>query len=169
MRKFLMIAACGALAACGSNEAETTTEPAEPMDTTVAQTDTASASQMAGTYEMTMEDGTVMRQQINADGTYVDSDVSGNELSRGTWRQQGDQLCLDEQQASVAVDAVDGIVLGGGHGALVVAVDDVEITVHVEIHHGGGPGDAGFARRQLDHRLHPFAHVDEGVATYVQE
>ena len=100
MRKFLIIAACGALAACGSNEAETTTEPAEPMETTVAQTDTASASQMAGTYEMTMEDGTVMRQQINADGTYVDSDVSGNELSRGTWRQQGDQLCLDEEGAA---------------------------------------------------------------------
>ena len=96
MKKFLIIAACGALAACGSNEAE---EPVEPIDTTTTQagtTDTATAGQMAGTYEMTMDDGTVVRQQVNADGTYVDTDLQGNELERGTWRQQGSQLCYDD-------------------------------------------------------------------------
>ena len=93
MRKMLIIAAFGALAACGSNEAE---EPVDTVDTTVAETDTASASQMAGTYEMTMDDGTVVRQNVNADGTYVDTDIDGNELERGTWRQQGDQLCYDD-------------------------------------------------------------------------
>ena len=92
-RIILTIAATGALAACGSNDAEETPTPAE---TTVATTDTASASQMAGTYEMTMEDGTVIRQQVNADGTYVDTDLEGNELERGTWRQEGNQLCLDD-------------------------------------------------------------------------
>ena len=95
MKKFLIIAACGALAACGSNEAE---EPVEPIDTTTqaGTTDTATAGQMAGTYEMTMDDGTVVRQQVNADGTYVDTDLQGNELERGTWRQQGSQLCYDD-------------------------------------------------------------------------
>ena len=93
MKKLMMIAACGALAACGSNEAE---ETPEPIDTTIGSTDTATASQMAGTYEMTMADGTVVRQQVNADGTYVDTDLEGNELERGTWRQQGNQLCYDD-------------------------------------------------------------------------
>ena len=95
MKKFLIIAACGALAACGSNEAE---EPVEPIDTTATAgtTDTATTSQMAGTYEMTMDDGTVVRQRVNADGTYVDTDMQGNELERGTWRQQGSQLCYDD-------------------------------------------------------------------------
>ena len=95
MKKFLIIAACGALAACGSNEAE---EPVEPIDTTATAgtTDTATTSQMTGTYEMTMDDGTVVRQRVNADGTYVDTDMQGNELKRGTWRQQGSQLCYDD-------------------------------------------------------------------------
>ena len=95
MKKFLIIAACGALAACGSNEAE---EPVEPIDTTATAgtTDTATTSQMTGTYEMTMADGTVVRQRVNADGTYVDTDMQGNELERGTWRQQGSQLCYDD-------------------------------------------------------------------------
>ena len=95
MKKFLIIAACGALAACGSNEAE---EPVEPIDTTATAgtTDTATTSEMTGTYEMTMADGTVVRQRVNADGTYVDTDMQGNELERGTWRQQGSQLCYDD-------------------------------------------------------------------------
>ena len=95
MKKFLIIAAYGTLAACGSNEAE---EPVEPIDTTstAGTTDTATNSQMTGTYEMTMDDGTVVRQRVNADGTYVDTDMQGNELERGTWRQQGSQLCYDD-------------------------------------------------------------------------
>ena len=98
MKKLMVVAACGLLAACGSNEAE---EPVEPIETTApaGTTDTATAGQMAGTYEMTMNDGTVVRQQVNADGTYVDTDMDGNELERGTWRQQGDQLCYDANGA----------------------------------------------------------------------
>ena len=98
MKRFLVVAACGFLAACGSNEAEQTVE-APTNATEVGTTDTASASQMAGTYEMTMEDGTVVRQQVNADGTYVETDLQGTELERGTWRQEGSQLCYDPQGA----------------------------------------------------------------------
>ena len=99
MHKIVFLAtATAALAACGSNEAE---EPVDPVETTApaGTTDTATAGQMAGTYEMTMDDGTVVRQQVNADGTYVDTDLEGNELERGTWRQQGDQLCYDANGA----------------------------------------------------------------------
>lgn len=63
----------------------------------VATTDTATASQMAGAYEVKMADGTVIRQTINADGTYVDADLKGTEIEKGTWRQTGDQLCYDPE------------------------------------------------------------------------
>lgn len=96
MKRLLIIAACGALAACGSNDAE---EAPAPVETQAGSTDTATTSQMTGTYEMTMEDGTTVRQQVNADGTYVDRDLQGNELERGTWRQEGEQLCYDPEGA----------------------------------------------------------------------
>ncbi len=101
MKKFLVIAACGALAACGSNDADENVDTVDTtVDTQAGTTDTASAGQMAGAYEMTMEDGTVVRQQINADGTYVDTDLEGNEVARGTWRQEGSQLCYDVEGAT---------------------------------------------------------------------
>ncbi|MBX7493200.1 hypothetical protein K3163_08260 [Qipengyuania sp. 1NDW9] len=95
MKNLMILAACGALAACGSNEAEAP----EPIETDVAVTDTATAEQVAGTYEVTMEDGTVVRQQVNADGTYVDTDLEGNVTESGSWRQAGDQLCYDPDGA----------------------------------------------------------------------
>lgn len=96
MKKFMIVAACAALAACGSNEeAETPVVTDATATAPAGTTDTATASQMAGTYEVTMDDGTVVRQTVNADGTYVDSDMQGTELDRGTWRQEGDQLCYD--------------------------------------------------------------------------
>lgn len=110
MKKIVLaLAATTALAGCGSNEAEA---PVEPADTTVAQTDTASAGQMAGTYEITESDGTVTRQEVNADGTYVDRDLDGNETERGTWRQSGDQLCYDAEG-----DAAEVCWIGGAPGA----------------------------------------------------
>ena len=109
MKKFLILAACGALAACGSNDAD---EAPEAIETDVAVTDTASADQMAGTYEVTAADGTVTRQTVNADGTYVDSDLEGNETQRGTWRQQGDQLCYDPDGPDV-----EECWIGGAPGA----------------------------------------------------
>ena len=89
MRKFMIVAACTALAACGSKE-----EPAPtPTETATASTDTATASQMAGDYEVRTANGTTITQTLNADGTYVDKDATGAETERGTWRQQGEQLC----------------------------------------------------------------------------
>ncbi|QZD89659.1 hypothetical protein K3148_12775 [Qipengyuania aurantiaca] len=127
MKKLMVVAACGMLAACGSNEAE---EPVEPIETTApaGTTDTATAGQMAGTYEMTMDDGTVVRQQVNADGTYVDTDLEGNELERGTWRQQGDQLCYDDAGADPEVCWTGGT--PGADGSFeATATDGTSITV----------------------------------------
>ena len=112
MKKLLLaFAATTALAACGSNKSEDTVEP---IETTVAETDTATASQMAGTYEVTAADGTVTRQTVNADGTYVDSDLEGNETQRGTWRQQGDQLCYDPDGPDVEECWIECAVRSGG-------------------------------------------------------
>lgn len=133
MKKFLIVAACGALAACGSNEAE---QPVEPVDTTATTqagtTDTATSSQMAGTYEMTMADGTVVRQRVNADGTYVDMDLQGTELERGTWRQQGAQLCYDDAGAGAeecwtgGTPAADGSFQATGADGTTITVRRVE-------------------------------------------
>ena len=128
MNKMIFLAtATAALAACGSNEAE---EPVEPIETTApaGTTDTATAGQMAGTYEMTMDDGTVVRQQVNTDGTYVDTDLEGNELERGTWRQQGDQLCYDDAGADPEVCWTGGT--PGADGSFeATATDGTSITV----------------------------------------
>lgn len=126
MKKLIILAACGALAACGSNEAE---EPAAPVETDVVTTDTASADQMAGAYEVTMEDGSVIRQQVNADGTYVDTDLEGNETERGTWRQQGEQLCYDPEGDAGETCWTGGV--PGPDGTFEASTTDGSITTTV--------------------------------------
>ena len=94
--KLFVAAATVALAACGSNE-EPAPEPldtATPADTTLGSTATGD---MTGTYEVQMADGSVTMQQINADGTYVDTMPDGTETERGTWRQDGSQMCFDPE------------------------------------------------------------------------
>ena len=91
MKKLLILAAVASLAACGSNE-EATVEPVETAD---AGMDATATGDMAGDYEIKLTDGTVVRQRINADGTYVDTTVDGTETERGTWRQDGDKMCFD--------------------------------------------------------------------------
>ena len=94
MKKLIILAATASLAACGGGAEETDMSNVDDTMGDTAVTDTAAPGQMAGTYESTADDGTVTMQQVNADGTYVDT-VDGEETERGTWRQQGDQLCYD--------------------------------------------------------------------------
>ena len=94
MKKLFILAATASLAACGGGAEETDMSNVDDTMGDTAVTDTAAPGQMAGTYESTADDGTVTMQQVNADGTYVDT-VDGEETERGTWRQQGDQLCYD--------------------------------------------------------------------------
>ena len=92
-RLFLTAAACAALAACG-NPAEEADQPVV-ADTPMAAPTTAN-NEMAGTYEVTMADGTVVTQTIRSDGTY--SDVADGEVTEaGTWRAEGQQLCYDPE------------------------------------------------------------------------
>ena len=72
MKQYLTLAGCLALAACGSNEAEDAA--AAPADVTVATPapDTVTPAAMAGTYEVTLPDGTVTMQTLSTDGTYED-------------------------------------------------------------------------------------------------
>ena len=108
MRNLIIVAAaCSALAACGSKE-----EPApEPVVTAEPDLGSTATGDMTGTYEIQMADGSVTRQTINADGTYVDTTVDGTETERGTWRQDGSQMCFDP-----AGDEAEACYAGGAPG-----------------------------------------------------
>ena len=98
--KYLLVAATAtlALAACGSNEEPAPAETDVTADVTAEPTmDATATGNVAGDYEIKLADGTVSRQRINADGTYVDTDLNGAETERGTWRQQGTQMCFDPE------------------------------------------------------------------------
>ena len=100
MKKLIAVAACAALAACGSNE--TAEEPVDGTFATGGTMDTGAAtpvdtSQIAGTYEMTAEDGTVMMRTVNANGTYTTTTTDGTAGETGTARMQGDAVCYDPE------------------------------------------------------------------------
>ncbi|MEZ5682338.1 MAG: hypothetical protein R3E14_13695 [Erythrobacter sp.] len=107
MKYTILLAATVALAACGSKE-EAPVEPVETADTTMEATATGD---MAGVYEVKMADGTVVRETINSDGTYVDATLEGAETERGTWRQDGDKMCFDPEG-----DAPEACFAGGAPG-----------------------------------------------------
>lgn len=91
MRKMLFVAAgLAALSACGSRE-KTQAEPISSSDTPVK----TAADDVSGEYEVISADGSIARQRINANGTYVESDANGAETETGTWKQQGKQMCFD--------------------------------------------------------------------------
>ena len=130
MKKTFAIAACIALAACGSNEAET--DDVAVADTSVAApgtTDgTVTSSQLAGTYEMTAADGTVTMQRLNSDGTYVDT-VDGTETDRGTYRQQGDQLCYTSETDGTGEECFTGGTPGADGSFEMTGMDGTTSTV----------------------------------------
>ena len=103
MKKTLVLFAVTALAACGSQSAETA-----DGDTTAMTTETPSpvanqpaTGSMVGVYEVTAPDGTTTTETINSDGTYVD--VTGGEEVRGTWRMDGQRGCFDPTGADPEV------------------------------------------------------------------
>ena len=92
MRAFLALAAVMALAACGSKTDEDSAVVTTESEASTAAIDTVTPTAMAGTYEVTLPDGSVTLQTLSADGTYTDR-IDGEIVDQGTWRQQGDQLC----------------------------------------------------------------------------
>lgn len=129
MRKFLSLAACAALAACGSNEAAE--EPGEAADAAQeAALGSTAMGDIAGTYEITLSDGSVARQVIRDDGTYEDTTTDGTRTGGGTWR-LGDAgaMCFDPEG-----DAPEECYAGGEpgeNGAFEVLGSDGSVTSSV--------------------------------------
>jgi len=103
MKKLILLAGFAALAACGQKQEAAT----EDANATVAEADanvaasnavamTTANGSAAGTYEVTMKDGSKGQSTLNADGTYVDKDADGSE-SKGTWSVAGGKTCFDPE------------------------------------------------------------------------
>ena len=106
MKILLVLGTVLALASCG-RKADTTAD-ARPGAATTAMGETPSpmanqapTGSMAGTYEVTMADGTLVAETIDPDGTYTD--VAKGTESRGKWRMQGDKSCFDPDGAAAEV------------------------------------------------------------------
>ena len=93
MKRLILVAMlAGALAACG--------DAAEEADdtATVEATPEPTPTSSAGTYEVTMADGTAFTSVLNADGTYADTDAEGTVTESGTWEDRPDgKTCFDSE------------------------------------------------------------------------
>lgn len=110
---FLLAAASFALAACNSgeeaaeapavDEAMVADEPAEEVALA------ADGQPAPGTYEVTLADGSVVTEIVNADGTISWTSTDGTEGS-GTWRTDGPNVwcSTDEGEAETCSDEVVG-------------------------------------------------------------
>ncbi|WP_336985919.1 hypothetical protein [Altererythrobacter aquiaggeris] len=101
MKKFLLISAVAALAAC--SPAETTTEADTPVATAEPAAPTATTAAdggpSTGTYKITRADGTVIMEEIRADGTWTGTS-EGEEPTTGTWEQKSPELfCSTDDEA----------------------------------------------------------------------
>jgi len=98
MKRLIVIAALGlGLAACNnaSEDTDTTTEEAAaPAETAAPAMVTANGS-APGTYDVTAKDGTKTQSMLNADGTYMDMDASGNQTAAGKWSVVDGKTCFD--------------------------------------------------------------------------
>lgn len=88
MRKFLSIAAFAALSACNNNASEPVAAPTAEVATVAVDTSLATDGMPnVGTYEVTLSDGKVVTQTVNADGTVVS--VKDGKTTKGTWTSTG--------------------------------------------------------------------------------
>lgn len=97
MRTLVSLAALATLTACGSNAAEDAAPDTPEAEEEITLGSTAMGD-IAGTYEITLSDGSVALQTINEDGTYVDTTSDGTRTGGGTWR-VGDAgaMCFDPE------------------------------------------------------------------------
>jgi hypothetical protein len=106
MRKIILIAAVAALAACSKSEPapEATDAATAPEATPAAAAEplAADGKSSVGTFKVTTSDGTVVMEEVKADGTYVDT-VDGKVVETGKWNQKSpEQYCFtkDEEGAT---------------------------------------------------------------------
>jgi hypothetical protein len=119
MKKLVLVALlAGSLAACG-DAAE------EADDTAIVEAEPEAApTSSAGTYEVTMADGTAFTSVLNADGSYQDTDAEGTVMESGTWEDRADgTTCFDSEGGD---DSVICFTLGEAaeDGSMVATPDD---------------------------------------------
>lgn len=96
MKRLILVAMlAGALAACGDAAEEA--DDTATAETTAA-TPEATPTSSAGTWEVTMADGTKFTSVLNADGTYQDTDAEGMVTESGIWEDRPDsKTCFDSE------------------------------------------------------------------------
>ncbi|WP_422061428.1 hypothetical protein [Sphingopyxis sp.] len=95
MKKFVLIAALAALAACSQKAEESKETAAAPAEAAAPAPAAATDSgTQPGTYDVKMADGTTASTTINADGTYVDTDAKGKEI-KGQYATHDGKDCFD--------------------------------------------------------------------------
>jgi hypothetical protein len=92
MKRFALLCAVAALAACSDAEAPTE-DAAVPAAEEAAAVAEASYEIGPGTYEYTRSDGTSGINTLSADGTFSNAVADGT-IETGTWAQEGDLSCL---------------------------------------------------------------------------
>jgi hypothetical protein len=92
MKKFALLCAVAALAACSDAEAPAE-EAAAPAADEVAAVAEASYEIEPGTYDYERSDGTSGINTLTADGKFSNA-VEGGTIETGTWAQEGGLSCL---------------------------------------------------------------------------
>jgi len=92
MKKFALLCAVTALAACSDAEAPTEEAVAPAAEETAAAAE-AAYEIGPGTYEYERSDGTSGINTLTADGKFSNA-VEGGEIETGTWGQEGGLSCL---------------------------------------------------------------------------
>lgn len=94
MKRLLVVALASAIAACGDPAEEADEPVAAGTATAAAPATVAAAASSAGTYEVTLADGTEMTAELKPDGTYEDKDAAGTVTDSGTWADREGETCF---------------------------------------------------------------------------
>lgn len=98
MKNIVLFAALASLAACSDSEpaAEPATEATAEAPAPTFATTAADGGPSTGTYRVTDADGTIVMEEVKADGTYV-STQGGEVIQTGTWAQKAPETyCYTE-------------------------------------------------------------------------
>jgi hypothetical protein len=89
MKKFAILSVLAVVAACSEPAVEAEVEPVEEV-VEVAEPLALDGQPSVGTYTVTAADGSVVTQEVKADGTFVNT--AGENSQTGTWEQQSPEV-----------------------------------------------------------------------------
>ncbi|QPC99419.1 MULTISPECIES: hypothetical protein [Qipengyuania] len=100
MKKIVLVAALAAISACSQPaEAPDEAATAEPAaEATPAEAMAADGGPGYGKFKITQEDGTVLTDDVKADGTYSTTDADGKVVETGTWVQKPGEYCATKSE-----------------------------------------------------------------------